>query len=194
MMDKNNGFSIIELMTVVVIIAVMALAAFAIFKNFRERTSVKVAARDVVNVMRLARRKAVTERTNYLAVYDLENEKVWVQSYSSYSSYGIRPDFGTEQSLPDRAIIARVTSGTGGQATGIGKDSGWDMSIDTEDPDGGHGANGNSIGYHRFSPKSTVIAGSVWLKDEKLESFYSVSLTSPTARARIWGPEDKFYD
>ena len=175
---ERQGFSIIEVITVVVIIGIMALAGFAVFRGFRERTSVKVAARDVVNVMRLARRKAVTEREDYLAVYDLENEKVWVQSYSIYVNSGLNPDFGTEQALPDRAIIARVKAPVLGQgATGTG-----DPITTTDD----YADSGYSIGYHKFSPKSTVTAGSVWLKDEGLVNFYKVTNISTTARAKIY--------
>ena len=174
-MNKRNGFSIIELLAVIFIIALMALVAFAIFKNFRETTSVRVAARDVVNIMRLARQKAVTEREPYLAVYDCNNETIWVQSYSIYITSGKNPDFGTEQALPDMAIIARVKAGTGGQASNPG----------TPDPNPMDAAD-TGTAYHKFSPKSTVTAGSVWLKDKGLKNFYKVTLKSPTARARIY--------
>lgn len=187
-MNKRNGFSIIELLTVIFIIALMALMGFAVFKNFRERTSVSVAARDVVNIMRLARRKAVTERTDYLAIYDLKNEKVWTQDpngpdgikgtaddFDASDPNTWNPDFGTEQALPDMAIIARVKAGTGGQASNPG----------TPDPNPMDAAD-TGTAYHKFSPKSTVTAGSVWLKDEGLKNFYKVTLKSPTARARIY--------
>ncbi len=169
-------------MTVIFIIALMALAGFAVFKGFRERTSVKVAARDVTNIMRLARQKAVTERKDYLAVYDLKNEKVWTQSYSAYSSYGVKPDFGTEQSLPERAIIARVTgAGIGQGSTGIGA-----LTLPADAAKDDYAESGYSIGYHKFSPRSTVGAGSVWLKDEGLKNFYKVTNISTTARAKIY--------
>lgn len=109
MFNKGNGFSIVELMTVIFITAIMALGAFAVFKNFRETTSVKVAARDVANVMRLARQKAVIERVDYYALYDTTNKTVWVQPKSSYPPKN--PDPGTEHSLPDRVVIYDVTSG-----------------------------------------------------------------------------------
>ncbi len=110
LLEKHQGFSIIELITVVVITAIMALAAFAVFKNFREKTSVKVAARDVANVMRLARQKAVIERVDYYALYDTTNKTVWVQPKSSYPPKN--PDPGTEHSLPDRVIIDVTAGGT----------------------------------------------------------------------------------
>ena len=175
--EKRQGFSIIELMTVVFIIALMASASFAIFKNFRVTTSIKVAARDVVNIMRLARRKAITERENYLAVYDLKNEKVWVQSYISYTSSGLNPDFGTEQSLPEKTIIARVKSNVADGRTGIG-----DPISTTDD----YAESGYSIGYHKFTPKSTAPTGSVWLRDKDSKIKYRVTVINTTARARIY--------
>ncbi len=142
-------------MTVVFIIAFMALGGFAIFKNFRETTSVKVAARDVVNIMRLARRKAITERQNYYALYDKVNNTVWIQPASSYPPKN--PDFGTEQILPEKAVIDNVTSG------------------------------GGSNPYrHTFTPKSTSTSGGVYLCDEMEKIKYSVRLVGTTARARIY--------
>ena len=109
LMNRKYGITLIELIVVLSISAMMAFAALAIFKNFRETTSVKVAARDVVNVMRLARQKAITERQNYYALYDTVNNKVWIQPASSYPPKN--PDAGTEQSLPHRVKIDDVTSG-----------------------------------------------------------------------------------
>lgn len=174
LLEKRQGFSIIELMTVVVVTAIMLLASFAVFKNFRERTSVKVAARDVTNIMRLARQKAVIEREDYLAVYDCNNETIWVQSYSTYITSGKNPDSGTEQTLPDKAIIARVKAGPGGQPSNPGTPDPVPADTDT------------GTAYHKFSPKSTVTSGSVWLKDEGLKNFYRVTTISTTARAKIY--------
>lgn len=158
-MNKRCGITLIELLVVLSIIAMMTFAALAIFKNFRETTSVKVAARDVVNVMRLARQKAVTEREDYYALYysTATDSKVWVQSKSSYDASGKNPDAGTEQSLPDKVIVAEVTAG----------------GTDTHK-------------HHTFTPKSTSTSGSVKLKDEKEKIKYSVRLESATARARIY--------
>lgn len=154
LLEKHQGFSIIELMAVVFITAIMALAAFALFKNFRETTSVKVAARDVANIMRLARRKAVTNRVEYYALYDTTNKTVWVQPKSSYPPKN--PDPGTEHSLPDRVVIADVTSGG-------------------SDPHK----------HHTFTPKSTSTSGSVKLCDEEETIKYSVVLLATTARVKI---------
>jgi len=159
MINKRYGFSIIELMTVIFITAIMALAAFAIFKNFREKTSVEVAARDVANIMRLARQKAVIEREDYYALYysTATDSKIWVQSKSSYNASGANPDPGTEQFLPDGVKIAEVTAG----------------GTDTHK-------------HHTFTPKSTSTSGSVKLCDEEEKIKYSVRLVSTTARAMIY--------
>ncbi len=157
--EKRQGFSIIELMTAIFIVAIMTLAGFAIFKNFRETTSIKVAARDVVNVMRLARQKAVTERENYYVLYDITDNKVWIQSKSSYDTSGKNPDSGTEQALPQKAVIDNVTSG------------------------------GGSNPYrHTFTPKSTLsgASGGVYLRDEDSKIKYRVTVINTTARARIY--------
>lgn len=156
-MNKRCGITLIELLVVLSISAMMAFAALAIFKNFRETTSVKVAARDVVNVMRLARQKAITERQNYYALYDKISNKVWVQPASSYPPKN--PDAGTEQSLPDGAIIEDVTA-----------------------------AEGSDPCYHTFTPKSTKsgVSGGVYLTDKDSKIKYRVTVINTTARARIY--------
>jgi len=137
----------------------MALAVFAVFRGFRKTTSVRVAARDVVNVMRLARQKAITERENYYALYDITDNRVWVQSQSSYDSSGKNPVPGTEQILPERAVIDRVTA-----------------------------AEGSDPCYHTFTPKSTTsgLSGGVYLTDEDSKMKYRVMVINTTARARIY--------
>jgi prepilin-type N-terminal cleavage/methylation domain-containing protein len=159
MINKRYGFSIVELMVAVVIIALMALAGFAVFKGFRKTTSVKVAARDVVNIMRLARQKAITSREDYYALYDITGNRVWVQSKSSYDSSGKNPDPGTEQILPERAVIDDVT-----------------------------GAGGSGPYYHTFTPESTLsgASGGVYLIDKDSKIKYRVTVINTTARARIY--------
>lgn len=158
-MNKRRGFSITELMAAIFITALIALAAFAVFRGFRKTTSVKVAARDVVSVMRLARQKAITEREDYYALYDITDNRVWVQSKSSYDSSGKNPDPGTEQILPERAVIDHVT--TGGD---------------------------NTPYHHTFTPKSTLAHGNgeVYLRDEDSKMKYRVTVINTTARARIY--------
>ena len=159
LLEKHQGFSIIELLAAIFITALIALAGFAVFKGFRKTTSVKAAARDVVNVMRLARQKAITERENYYALYDITDNKVWVQSKSSYDASGKKPDAGTEQILLERAIIDNVT-----------------------------GAGGSDPYYHTFTPKSTLsgASGGVYLRDEDSKIKYRVTVINTTARARIY--------
>ncbi len=171
--------------------------------------------------MRLARQKAIIKRQDYLAVYDLKNERVWVQDprgpdgkpgiagvdddnngviddtgelgtagsddFNASDPNTWSPEFGTVQSLPDKAIIARITAGDGGLATGT-EDPSSDGTDDYKYSD-------KEIGYHKFSPNSTVddytesgysIKPTVWLKDERLVDFYKVELIPQTARAKIY--------
>lgn len=173
MLRNKRGFSLIEMMVVILIIAVMLGVALPHFIGHGGRTSVKVAARDVCSVMRLAHRKAVEERTDYLAIYDCDNETIWVQSYSSYTTSGTNPDHGTEKKLPEKIIIARVTGSLAGQ-TGPSADP---MPPATED---------SGVGYHEFYPRGTAGSGSVWLKDKDQKVFYRVTVTGSTGRAKIY--------
>ena len=158
----SRGVTLTEMMVVVLIIAVMLGMALPHFIGHGGRTSVKVAARDVASVMRLAHRKAATDRINYLAVFNLDNETIWVQSYASYTTSGANPDHGTEKELPDEVIITEVTAGTGGQ------------------PQVGSG-----IAYYKYSPKGTSQLGFVYLRDTDNKVQYRVK-SFVSAQAKIY--------
>lgn len=94
-MNKKDGFSIIELMTVLFIIALMALAALALFMHFRESTRLKTATREVASVLRLARQEAVNRRVRILVAFDLSGtsaggqdairDEVWLEEETMFN-------------------------------------------------------------------------------------------------------------
>ena len=109
----RKGFTLTELLVVVVIIGIMLGLGIVKFAGSRSQTSVKLAIRSVTSVLRTAHSKAAADKIYCLAVYDTANNRVWMQEGRSYSSKN--PVFGTERELPAQVVINRVVEGiTGG--------------------------------------------------------------------------------
>ena len=78
-----RGFSLIEIMVVVVIIAVAIGGVLVVGAGSYRRTSVKNAARDIASLMRMASSKALGERIYYNLVLDLDNEDCYLEKHYS---------------------------------------------------------------------------------------------------------------
>ncbi len=107
--SKKAGFSLIEMMVVVVIIAIVIGGVLFYGQGTYRRTSVKNAARDVASTMRMAHSKAMTLREEYYAVYDKTNKVVWIQPALSYPPKN--PEPGSERKLPKVVVIDEVIGG-----------------------------------------------------------------------------------
>lgn len=75
-MKRNSGFTMIEMMIVVVVIGIVAAMAAPSFLGYMPKLRVKSAARGIVSAMRLARSKAVSERRPYGVVFNLTDNSV----------------------------------------------------------------------------------------------------------------------
>ena len=62
-LEKQNGFTLIEAIVVMVIIGVLATIAFPAFRSFTTSSQVNSAANDLVSALNLARSEAVTRST-----------------------------------------------------------------------------------------------------------------------------------
>lgn len=106
-----TGFTLLEIMVVVVIIAITITGALFYGQGTYRRTSVKNAARDVASLMRMAHSKAMTLRKDYYALYDKTNNIVWFQTKLSYDTSGKSPEPGSEKKLPQVVAIDGVIGG-----------------------------------------------------------------------------------
>jgi len=67
---KNSGFTLIELLIVIAIIGIVAGIASANFKNYRDRTNMREAAREISSDIQHYKQRAVSESVPYRITFN----------------------------------------------------------------------------------------------------------------------------
>jgi len=83
---KDNGikgFTLVEILVVVVIFAVLAKIAGSMFTNFRHNTNLREAAGALAEDMKLAKQRAVAENVNYTIIFDINSNNYTMNKYDS---------------------------------------------------------------------------------------------------------------
>jgi prepilin-type N-terminal cleavage/methylation domain-containing protein len=99
----DSGFSLLELIMVVVVMALVLAVTYPSLSRGNATLHLRTSARDVLNVMRYAREKAITEQMEMRVVADRENRKVLMTD-----AYG---ENAREYSLPQGILIGRLLFG-----------------------------------------------------------------------------------
>jgi len=74
----QSGFSLIELSIVIFIILLMTSATVPWMKTFAESSRLRSTARAMSSLMEFARSSAVTERINYVVLFDATEGEFWL--------------------------------------------------------------------------------------------------------------------
>jgi len=75
---NSHGFTLIELTIVIFIILLMTTASVPWMKTFAESTKLRTTARGIRSLMEFARASAITERTEYVVLFDPANSEYWL--------------------------------------------------------------------------------------------------------------------
>lgn len=73
-----HGFTLIEVSIVIFIMLIMTSVTVPWMKSFAESTKLRSAARSVVSLMEFARNSAITQRTDYVVLFDPANREYWL--------------------------------------------------------------------------------------------------------------------
>ncbi|MFC1593928.1 prepilin-type N-terminal cleavage/methylation domain-containing protein [Candidatus Omnitrophota bacterium] len=85
---SKNGFTLVELLVVIVILAIIIAVAFPNFRNTFSRLSLRSAASDCAFMIRHTRSRAVMERARYALNFDIQEKQYWITK-ETVSSSGI---------------------------------------------------------------------------------------------------------
>ena len=121
--DRAGGFTLVELMVVVVIIGILSGVSAPTFAGYMKTVKLKSAARDLVTSMRYARLKAVSERNQWVILFQLAQRQYIIFSddgggsglasdpnFIEANRGNLRPDPG-ERVLPVRELPGGVQFG-----------------------------------------------------------------------------------
>ena len=75
---SSSGFTLIEISIVIFIMLLMISATVPWMKNFAESTRLRSTARGMRSLMEFARSSAVTQRTEYVVIFDSEQQEYWL--------------------------------------------------------------------------------------------------------------------
>lgn len=76
--NDKSGFTLIELSIVIFIMLMMLSATVPWMKNFAESTRLRSTARSIRSLMAFARSSAVSERTEYVVMFDPGQQEYWL--------------------------------------------------------------------------------------------------------------------
>lgn len=76
--QKCNGFTLIEVTIVIFIILLMTTTSVPWMKTFAETTRLRSTARSIRSLLEFARTSAITERNEYVVLFDLTNGEYWL--------------------------------------------------------------------------------------------------------------------
>ncbi|MCZ6676728.1 MAG: prepilin-type N-terminal cleavage/methylation domain-containing protein [Candidatus Poribacteria bacterium] len=78
------GFTLIEIMLVLTLISILYSMATPSLRGFAASTRLKSSARAIRDMLNFARDMAITERTAYLVVFNLDGDRYWLASSETF--------------------------------------------------------------------------------------------------------------
>jgi general secretion pathway protein H len=107
--SRREGFSLIELIIVLVILSVITALVVPRLTQSLSRMNIESTARRVASALRLARSLAVTEKVPYLAEFDMGADMLTVVSYQTSFEEGNSLESEVNQTLAPR--VYELTDG-----------------------------------------------------------------------------------
>lgn len=202
---KNNGFTLIEITIVIFIILLMTSAAVPWMKTFAESSRLKTTARSIRSLMEFARNSAITERTEYVVMFDSNNGEYWLslaellnesssgtvtdqsrislsESLSNLSNQNTRSDQNTDNRNTQGDQDQTLTGRTGG-ILGIPKQLPKGVEIVQIRSERSSNIRDN-MEYVTFYPNSTAEDFEIYLQSNSGKTFL-ISVTKVTGRTSI---------
>ncbi len=84
-LSTNLGFTITELLLVLTLIGVLSAISMPALKGFAATRRLKSSAHTLRSLLTFARDMAITDRTTYLVVFDLDSNRYWLASSETFN-------------------------------------------------------------------------------------------------------------
>lgn len=83
--QSQRGFTITELLLVITLIGILSAVSMPTLKGFAATRRLKASANTIRSLLTFARDMAITDRTVYLVVFDLDNGRFWLASSETFN-------------------------------------------------------------------------------------------------------------
>jgi type II secretion system protein H len=191
---SDDGFTLIEIMLVLTLIAILSSIAMPSLRGFAASSRVKSSARAIRDMLNFARDMAITERTAYLVVFDLDQNRYWLASSETFdvtdvSASAISTLSGTSRQaanqpatqLPGQGMVSR----TGGML-GLPQKLNDNVSLPLMTTNHNFQPNQVNAGvdYIYFSPTGSSENTVVYLQDQQGRTM-AITAESSTGRVRL---------
>lgn len=155
-----DGFSLLELIVVVGIISCISFVGSISFHNHLSETILKTSAQDIASTLLWARRLAITKRGTYKVVFQPDKGKYWIEDSKGNKVEGVAH-------LRKEVVFDNPELGKWGEENGLVE-------------------SGISDDAFSFYPQGTAEGGSIYLKNEKSGSWYTITILPTTGRVKIY--------
>jgi prepilin-type N-terminal cleavage/methylation domain-containing protein len=194
----TGGFTLIEIMLVLALIAILSSITMPSIRGFAASTRLKSSARAIRDLLHFTRDMAITERTGYLAVFDLDQNRYWLASSESFdvtdpSGSSIASASNRARQAPSQQIVDELSTEEGrtilsrtGSILGIPQEPSHNVSLVQMTTN--HNLQSNQIesgaDYVYFSPTGVAEDAVIYIQDQRGEAM-SITVEKATGRVRL---------
>jgi type IV fimbrial biogenesis protein FimU len=155
---NNRGFTMLEMMIVVVIIGIFASMAVPSFLNYIPKMKLRGESKEKVNYLRQARSKAITDNSQYGVFFDVDNDRI------VYFKDTGSPELSTYNSASDSLMHAPIPCGANVEMINSSLIN-------------------NCVIFYANGSAST--SGSIMIHNSQTGDSYTISLLASTGRIRM---------
>lgn len=170
---SQGGFSLVELMTVIVILGLTISITALNWQRIMPRSQLNAAVRNLSNVLQSTRSEAITRNQEYRVIYDLDEQRYWVETPFKKGGGLALERIPGEDDPEDKG--ARVIDSLTRLETGVVITQ---VTIDDE-------TYGDGQVYVRFTPLGSSSAHTIHLHHLSTDRYYTVEVLSLTGLIRF---------
>ena len=182
---SDEGFTLMEIMLVFAIIAVLSTLSLPTMRGFAASQRLKTSAQAIADTLSFARDMAITERTTYLVVFDLDGNRYWLASSEGFDVQNPVASAGRTDSSTVAAngqVAVSRTSGIMGIPQSLSQGVEFAFLVSTHNGVAQQIVSGANYVY--FTPTSTSVDTVVYMRNLR-GSAIGIVVEATTGRASI---------